>query len=70
MFHDKEESVGGLNSLVQLDNVRVPHDLQNVDLSADSLHVVHVGDLALVEYFYRDLFVIQYQKANAHLPSS
>ena len=49
VLHDKEEFVRRLNSLVQLDDVRMADHFQNVDLARDTLHVVNISDLAFVE---------------------
>ena len=51
MLHDKKQSVRSLDCFVKLDDVGMADHFQNVDLSADSLYIVNVCDLALVEQF-------------------
>lgn len=43
--------LGSFNDLVQLDDVGVPDQLQDVDLSRHSLHIGDINDLRLLEYF-------------------
>ena len=42
ILHNQEKILGSLDDLVELDDVRVPHSLQDVDLPRHSLHVGHV----------------------------
>ena len=51
-LHDKEQLLRRLDNLEELDDVRMPDQLQDVDLSCDSLDVGLAGDLALFKYFY------------------
>lgn len=49
MFHYKEQSILGLDDFVKLNNVRVLDYFQNVYLSGDSLNVIDIINLPLVE---------------------
>ena len=49
VLHYQEDPVRRLDYFVHLDDVRVPHDLQDVDLTRHSLDVVDVFDLPLVQ---------------------
>ena len=48
VLHDQVELLRGLNDLIELDDVRVPDHLQNMDLSRHSFHVVHVLNLVFL----------------------
>ena len=54
-LHDKEELLRRLNDFEQLDDVRVPDQLQNIDLTSDSLYVSIARDFALFKNFDGDL---------------
>ena len=41
-----------LDDLEELDDVRMPDKLQDVNLSSDALDIGLTGDLALFKYFY------------------
>ena len=58
ILHDQVELLRCLNDLVELDDVRVPDHLQDVDLPRDSLHVVHVLYLVLLKYFDGNLLEV------------
>lgn len=45
VLHDEEETIGCFNDFVELDDVWVSNDFQDVQLTGDSLHIVHVSDL-------------------------
>ena len=47
VFHDQEESLWCLYNLVHLDNVWVSYDLEDVDLSLNTLNIVYIVDLPL-----------------------
>ena len=51
MLHNQEQSSWRFDNLVQLDDMGMPHNLENVDLATDSFHVVHVGYLAFLKNF-------------------
>lgn len=49
VLHDQKQALGRLDDFVQLNDAGVPHDLQDVDFSLDSLDVVDVLDLPFVQ---------------------
>ncbi len=49
VLHDQEELFGTFDDFVELDEVRMPDDLEYVDLSGDPLDVCDLDDLVLVE---------------------
>ena len=51
VLHDEEEASWRLDDLVQLDDMRVAHYLQDVNLAADSLHIVHISYFVFLENF-------------------
>jgi hypothetical protein len=51
VLHDEEEPVGCLDNLVQLDYMRVAHNLQYMDLSGYALDIIHIGDFVFLEDF-------------------
>ena len=51
ILHDQEELPVGFDDLVELDDVGVPHYLQDLDLSSHSFNVCFVNDLFFLEYF-------------------
>ena len=55
MFHYQKDALGGFNYFVNLNNVGVLHDFQNMNFSGNSLNVVNIVNLLLVENFYRHL---------------
>lgn len=50
-LHDQEQLLGRLDDFEELDDVGVPDQLQNVNLSSDSLHVSLPRNLALLQDF-------------------
>ena len=54
-LHNEEQLLRRLDNLEELDDVRMPDKLQDVNLSCDSLDIGLAGDLALFKYFYRYL---------------
>lgn len=50
-LHDQEQLLGCLNNLEELNDVGVPDQLQDVDLSRNSLHVGLTCDFALLKDF-------------------
>ena len=54
-LHDEEQLLRRLDNLEELDDVRMPDQLQDINLSSDALDVGLAGDLALFKYFYRYL---------------
>jgi len=42
VLHDQVERAFGFDYFIELDNMRVLHDLQNMDFSADALYVCDV----------------------------
>jgi len=55
-LHDEVELLLGLNDFVELDNGRVPHNFQDVDLPLHSLNVRYIADLVFLQDFYGYLF--------------
>ena len=56
VLHDQIELFGGLDDLVELNDVRVPNQLQDVDFSCHSLDVSDLRNLVLLQDFDRDFF--------------
>ena len=54
-LHYQEQLLGCLNDFEELDDVWVSDELKNVDFSSDPLHISLTRDLALFEYFDRNL---------------
>lgn len=57
VLHNDVEASRGFNNLIHLNDVRVAHNLQDVDLSRNALNVVHFCDFILFEDFDRDLLI-------------
>jgi hypothetical protein len=70
VLHDEEELLGGLDDLVQLDDVGVPDEFEDVDLPRNPLHIRHVDYLLLLQYLYRHLFARGDVGRRFHLPES
>ena len=68
IFRDQIELLRRLYDLVKLHDVRVPDDLQDVDLSGHSLHVRHVRDPVLLQDLHGHLLSRQNVRAQSHLP--
>ena len=47
-LHDEEQLLGGLDYLVELDEVRVADEFEDVDLAGDALDVGHLTDFLLL----------------------
>ena len=58
VFHNHVQFFLGLDDFIELDHIRVPDLLQNLDLPRDSLDVLLVVDLVLLEDFDSNLFEI------------
>ena len=56
ILHDEKKLARGFYNFVQLDHVRVPHYLQNVNFSCNSLHIALVFDFVFFQDFYCHLF--------------
>jgi hypothetical protein len=56
ILHDEEQLARSFDNFVQLDNVRVPHDFQNVDFPCNSLDIALVFDFVFFKYFDSNLF--------------
>ena len=67
MLHDKEQSILCLDDFVELNNVRVLNYFQNVNLARNSLDVIDVVDLPLVEDFDGDTLARVHVDALLHL---
>ena len=75
VLHDEKELLGRFDDLIQLDDVRVPNQLQNVNLSADALNICHIKNLVLFQdldcYHFSCGFVRrQFDLAESALPQS
>lgn len=70
VLHDQEELLGSLNDLVELDDIGVPDDFQNVDLSHHSSDVCLVLDLVLFQNFDRHFLLRQLVDALSNLTES
>ena len=51
VLHHKVELLLRLDDFIQLHNVRVSHDLENVDLPGHALNVAHISDFVFFEDF-------------------
>ena len=49
VLHDQVELLGCLDDLIELDDVRVPDQLQNVDLPSHTFYVRHIRDAVLLQ---------------------
>ena len=55
VLHNQEQPVWSLNRLIKLDDMRMAHHFQDVNLTRDSLNIVNISYLALVENLDGDL---------------
>ena len=55
VFHNKKELLGRLYYFEKLYNVRMPNELENIDLPCDSEHVCILNDLPFLENLDCDL---------------
>ena len=67
MLHDQEELIGSLNNLIQLDDVWMSHNLENVELTTDPLHIIHISYLALLKYLDCNLHAKKVTSDKSHL---
>ena len=51
VLHHEVELLLRLDDFIQLHNVRVSHDLENVDLPGHALNVAHISDFVFFEDF-------------------
>jgi len=58
-LHYQVQLLGGLNDFVQLDDVGMPNDLEDMNLSSDSFDVVDIDDLVFLQNLYGDLLACQ-----------
>ena len=63
ILHYEVEFLLSLYNLIELHNLRVTNDLQYVNLSRNSLDIRNIADLALLQYFYRNLFLSESVRA-------
>jgi len=52
VLHDQVEGTFGFDYFIELDNMRMLHDLQNMDFSADALYICDVYNFWLPQNFY------------------
>lgn len=55
ILHDQVELLGSLDDLIELDDVRVPYELEDVNFPRYPLNIAHILNLLLFEDFDRDL---------------
>ena len=60
-LHDQEELFRGLDDFKELDDIRVPDKLQNIDFSGDALDIGIASDLTLLQYFDGYLYTLQFK---------
>ena len=65
-LHDQDHVLGGVDHLVQANDVLVTHFLHQLDLSLDTLPAVGVEELGLLVDFHGDLFVRGAMQSDAH----
>lgn len=51
VLHNQEKFFFALNDLVELDDDGVSDNLEDVDFSADTVHIRRIHNLVLLEYF-------------------
>ena len=66
-LHHKEQVTRGLDDFVELDDVGVPDQLKNVDLSTDPFDVCHVHYLILLEDLDGNRLVSGFMRRQLHL---
>lgn len=54
IFHDEIEFLLSLDNFVELNDLRVSHDLQNVNLSCHAFHIGHIAYLRFLQYLDGD----------------
>ena len=67
VLHDQVELARCLNDLVELDDVGVPDELQDVDLSGHPLNIGHICDPLLLQDLDRNLLIRQSMGAKLDL---
>lgn len=70
VLHHQKKLFGGFDYLIELDDVRVPDQLQDVDLSGHPLSVRHFRYFAFFKYFDGHLFVGELVQGRLDLPKS
>lgn len=60
--------LGRFDDLVQLDDGWMPHQLQDMDLPTDSLHVGYIDDFILLQDLDRHLLPCHGMSRQFHLP--
>ena len=63
MFHDQEKSGWCFNDLIQVNDVRMSHNFQNVNLPSHSLNIVCVINLVFLENLDSDFLTSEYMVA-------
>ena len=69
-FHDQVELARSLNDLVELNDIGVPDQLENVDLTRDSFDISHVTNSILLQNLDRNTFLSQLVLAFAYFTKS
>lgn len=67
VLHDKVELFRSLDYLIELNDVRMPDQLQYMYLSGDPLDVADILDFLLLKYFYCDFFSSKVVVTELHL---
>lgn len=70
IFHDKIQLFLSLDNLIELNDLWMPHDLEDVNLAGHSLNVSDVADLALLKDFNCYLLLGEGVRAQLHLTES
>jgi hypothetical protein len=67
VLHDQKQATRRLDDFVELNNVRVPHYLQDVNFAAHSLHIVHLANFIFFQNLNGHLLVREKMDALLHL---
>lgn len=70
MLHDHEEFLLSLNDLIELNDIGVADLLENLDLSGDSLHILLIIDLLLLQDLDCNLLASEDVSSLLHLSES
>jgi hypothetical protein len=67
VLHDQVQLSRRLNDFVQLDDVRMPDELEYVDLSCNPLHVCNLHDALLLKHLHSNSFASEDVSSELHL---
>ena len=68
MLHDQVEPFLCLNDLVELDNVRMPYYLEDMNLSCDSFYITDISNFPLLQNLDRHLLLSVHMHPLLYLP--